>query len=195
MNSLLSHFLSVGVLTSITLHASAGGSFYLWLAWQGGSEVREYDLATTAARRANSAGRQQSDDDWFLVAKKKTIAVQRTKPRNETICRGHCDSSAEGDFVPADAAHRRPRWLSNFITAEDYPLAARQQGTKGRVVLSVIINADGSVRSASLLEASHPLLGEVALNKIQVAVFAPAYDPDGNAVACKVRVPIRFHLN
>ena len=50
------------------------------------------------------------------------------------------------------------------------------------------------MRDAELLEGSYDALNEVALAKVRDAVFSPAYDKDGNAVACRVRIPIKFEL-
>ncbi|HMY11564.1 MAG TPA: energy transducer TonB, partial [Turneriella sp.] len=84
--------------------------------------------------------------------------------------------------------------LGFYLLRLDYPLLAAQQGKDGRVVLSVIIDSEGRVRDAQLLEGSYDALNEVALRKVRDAVFSPAYDKDGNAVACRVNVPIRFEL-
>lgn len=199
---LLYRFTSASLVASVALHASAGGSFYLWVTF--GRNMHLHDVELSAAplvpRAANSAAPEQVNDDWFLVQKNRRHLkpAEQTKevPREASACQGKCPegSTGLGDFVQASDAHRKPRWVGNFITANDYPLLAAQQGKDGRVVLSVIIDSDGRVRDAQLLEGSYDALNEVALRKVRDAVFSPAYDKDGNAVACRVRVPIRFEL-
>jgi len=107
---------------------------------------------------------------------------------------GGGDATGRGDYVPASQTARKPRWLSNFITSRDYPSVARQQGKDGRVLLYIVIDAEGRVRDAKLLEGSYPVFNEVALRKIQEAVFSPAYDASGKPVACRATIPIRFEL-
>lgn len=198
----LSKFASVSLLASVALHASAGTSFYLWVTLGHNAHLHEVELSNVplVPRSANSYMTEKTDDEWFLVQKNRKVAkpaeVQKEMPREANTCAGKCPESnaGMGDFVQASDAHRKPRWVRNFITASDYPLVAAQQGKDGRVVLSVIIDNEGRVREAQLLEGSYDVLNEVALAKVKEAVFSPAYDKEGNAVACKVRVPIRFEL-
>ncbi|MFO1469905.1 MAG: energy transducer TonB [Turneriella sp.] len=198
----LSKFTSASILASVALHASAGGSFYLWVTLGHNAHLHEVELANAplVPRAVNSRASEQIDDEWFLVQKNhkvvKPAEAQKEIPREANACAGKCPESNAGfgDFVQASDAHRKPRWVGNFITAGDYPLLAAQQGKDGRVVLSIIIDNEGRVREAQLLEGSYDVLNEVALAKVKDAVFSPAYDKEGNAVACKVRVPIRFEL-
>ncbi len=199
---ILSRFTSASLLASVALHASAGGSFYLWITLGRNALLHEVELsaAPLVPRSASSRAPEQVDDEWFLVQKNrkavKPAEPQKKTPRETNACTGKCPESSTGfgDFVQASDAHRKPRWVGNFITAHDYPLIAAQQGKDGRVVLSVIIDNEGRVRDAELLEGSYDALNEVALAKVRDAVFSPAYDKDGNAVACRVRIPIKFEL-
>lgn len=199
---IISKFTSASLLASVALHASAGGSFYLWVTLGRHAHLHEIELSNSplVPRSANSRVPEQIDDEWFLVQKNrkamKPAERQKEVPREANACSGKCPESytGSGDAVHASDAHRKPRWVGNFITANDYPLLAKQQGKDGRVVLSVIIDSEGRVRNAQLLEGSYDALNEVALAKVRDAVFSPAYDKEGNAVACKVRVPIKFEL-
>ncbi len=97
-------------------------------------------------------------------------------------------------YLPAAQLARQPRWIANFITPEDYPLMARRHGKDGRVVLSVFIDEAGRVHDVRLLQGSYDVLNEVALRKTREAIFTPAYNEDGQHVACTVALPIRFEL-
>ncbi len=101
---------------------------------------------------------------------------------------------SDGAFIPISQAARKPRWIKNFITTQDYPAVARKEGKDGRVVLSVLIDSDGRVRDARLLQGSYEVLNEVAIRKVREAVFTPAYNADNKAVSCKVTLPIQFEL-
>lgn len=197
----LSRFMSASLMASVALHASAGGSFYLWVTF--GRNMRLHDVELSAAplvpRSASNATAESIQNDWFLVQKNrkptKPAEQQKEVPREANPCQGKCpEATGFGDAIQASDAYRKPRWVGNFITAHDYPLLAAQQGKDGRVVLSVIIDSEGRVRDAELLEGSYDALNEVALAKVKDAVFSPAYDKEGNAVACRVRVPIKFEL-
>lgn len=80
------------------------------------------------------------------------------------------------------------------MTPRDYPPAARRKGKDGRVVMSVFIDETGRVREVRLLQGSDDILNEVALRKVREALFTPAYSQEGQPVACKVTLPIRFQL-
>lgn len=196
MKAFVAKFASVGLFASVAIHASAGTSFWLWIKWRNGGAITEYELATSAQPTRPNAGKKAivEDDDSFLIAKKPTPAKPQTPAPSSEPCKGTCAEKGSGDFIAASDAARRPRWVGNFITHADYPALARSEGKDGRVLLSVIINADGSVRSVELLEGSYSVLNEVALAKVKSALFSPAFDAEGNAVACKVRLPIRFEL-
>lgn len=202
LTSIYSKLASTALLSSMALHATAGGSFYLWVVMSRHGYLQEIELtsAPLVPRSNNAQSAESKDDDWFLVQKHRKLSKapeqKKETPKEASTCNGKCTegSTGLGDFVPASDAHRKPKWVGNFITPNDYPLLAKQQGKDGRVVLSVIIDSDGKVRDAQLLEGSYEALNEVALAKVKEAVFSPAYDKEGNAVACKVRLPIRFEL-
>ena len=99
-----------------------------------------------------------------------------------------------GAYVPAAMAARSPRWIAGFITDGDYPKVARQQGQDGRVLVSVFIQADGTVRDVKLLQGSYDELNRVALAKVRTARFEPARDERGEAIPSKLLLPIRFEL-
>ena len=113
----LSRFTSASLLASVALHASAGGSFYLWVTF--GRNMHLHDVELSAAplvpRAANSAAPEQIKDDWFLVQKnrRQLKPAEQTKeiPREASACQGKCPESAGfGDAIQATDAHRKPRW-------------------------------------------------------------------------------------
>lgn len=103
-------------------------------------------------------------------------------------------TGGSGQFLSASQVAQLPRWVDNLITPRDYPRSARREGKDGRVLLSVFIDAAGRVRDVRLLQGADEALNEVVLRKVREAVFTPAYNREGEPVACKVTLPIRFHL-
>ncbi|HEX5009412.1 MAG TPA: TonB family protein, partial [Planctomycetota bacterium] len=78
--------------------------------------------------------------------------------------------------------------------APEYPLAARQAGEEGLVVIHALVLADGSVADASVGESSgYERLDDAALAAVRSWRFQPALH-DGKPVAQAGDVPIRFRL-
>ncbi len=76
----------------------------------------------------------------------------------------------------------------------DYPDAARRQGREGKVLVRVVLNADGSLISAALITRSgQPDLDRAALAAVHRAApfMAPPSDWDRPA---RVDLPVRFQL-
>lgn len=196
MKGIIAKFASAGFLISLALHASAGTTFFVWQKISHSSGVQEFELASISSQSKKGSGQRGSveADDWFLIAAKKKRAVKEPVKQVSSSPCTDCDESSTDDFISSNDARKKPRWVGNFITPRDYPSMAREQGKDGRVVLSVIINEDGRVRSVELLEGSYEPLNAVALVKVKNAVFSPAYDTSGHAVACRVKLPIRFSL-
>ena len=83
--------------------------------------------------------------------------------------------SMASDAVPG---RDRLRW----ITTDDYPTAALRQDIQGTVVISVMIGADGRVRSCLVTQSSGSKLLDDATCRLYTARarFTPARDADGN---------------
>ncbi|AHF04446.1 energry transducer TonB [Marichromatium purpuratum 984] len=75
-----------------------------------------------------------------------------------------------------------------------YPRRARRQGVEGRVLIRVVVGADGRVGATTLIESSgHRLLDDAALRAVARWRFAPAWQA-GRAVAAQLTVPVIFRL-
>jgi len=75
-----------------------------------------------------------------------------------------------------------------------YPDFAREVRAEGRVILKVLVLEDGSVGAIQVLESSHPLLVDNAVDAICHSVFSPARR-DGTPVAATVVMPFVFTLD
>lgn len=199
-----------GILLSSLTHATLAGTLYYRLGLHKPAPiVAELDLsmAPLVPMIPNQGGGHGANpaETWTLPKKGKTpvpqsAPVPETKEEvveqenQEAPCPDCPQNQGEGQYISAEQASRKPRWIKNFITSQDYPLVARQQGKVGQVVLAVLIDAEGRVRDARLLQGGYEALNEVALRKVREAVFTPAYNDDNRPVSCKVMLPIRFEL-
>ncbi|HEX4048025.1 MAG TPA: energy transducer TonB, partial [Elusimicrobiota bacterium] len=203
------------VLLSAAVHAGAAGGLLYWLVWrQPAPIVAELDLTMSPLSVPNAGGGAARPAPAWTVPKKgkapppppaPAIVPAAPPPAAPSVAPkpgapvgngdgGGGSGAGEGAYVPVSQTARKPRWIANFITSRDYPGVARQQGKDGRVVVSILLDAEGRVRDARLLQGSYDVLNEVALRKIRDAVFTPAYDSAGRPVPCKVALPIRFEL-
>ncbi|MBO4335559.1 MAG: energy transducer TonB [Desulfovibrio sp.] len=83
--------------------------------------------------------------------------------------------------------------LLNRISPE-YPAKAKQKGVSGRVVLKIIIGADGRVEKSSIHSANPTGYFEESVLKISSRLrFSPG-KKDGKAVRVIVLIPFDFHL-
>jgi TonB family protein len=85
--------------------------------------------------------------------------------------------------------------LMEFLTGNvKYPEAAMKKGIEGRVIVSFVVNTDGSVSDAKVVRSIHPLLDKEAL---RVVNSMPKWTPgkqNGQVVRVKYNIPISFKL-
>jgi protein TonB len=93
----------------------------------------------------------------------------------------------ENDFVPHETEPK-----PTFHPDPDYPEWARDAGIQGRVLLHVLVGADGHVRRVVILENVIGL-GDAAAKGISRWVFLPARS-NGNPVAVWVTIPVHYFL-
>lgn len=75
-----------------------------------------------------------------------------------------------------------------------YPLIARKKGFEGKLILEVLVNEDGSVKSTSIRESSgYEILDTVSKETVEKWTFIPAKKM-GQAVKDNIQVPIKFVL-
>jgi len=75
-----------------------------------------------------------------------------------------------------------------------YPLVARKKGFEGKLILEVLVNEDGSVKSTSVKKSSgYKILDTVSRETVEKWTFIPA-KKKGQPVEDQIRVPIKFVL-
>ncbi len=113
---------------------------------------------------------------------------------------GHCYTSSGSDtayfpfrkdpkFVGGEQA--RALFIQNNIK---YPFNAEKKNIQGMVILSFIVEMDGSISEVKLVQGVHPLLNEEA---IKVTKSMPPWIPakiDGKATRAQFNMPILFKL-
>lgn len=76
----------------------------------------------------------------------------------------------------------------------EYPDAAREARAEGRVMVKVLVLENGKAGAAEILESSHPLLINNAIDAVRRTVFAPA-TLNGVPVKATVVMPFVFNLD
>ena len=84
--------------------------------------------------------------------------------------------------------------LEFMRTTIKYPAEARKDTIQGRVLVSFIVNKDGSIVKPEIVKSAHPLLDEEALRMVNEM---PAWKPgeqNGVPVRVKYTIPVNFRL-
>ena len=85
--------------------------------------------------------------------------------------------------------------LMNYLRANTrYPAAAQKAGIEGRVIVSFIVESNGSVSNVEIVRSVDTDLDQEALRVVrQMRKWKPGKQ-DGNAVRVKFHLPIKFML-
>lgn len=83
-------------------------------------------------------------------------------------------------------------WISERI---EYPAEAKKEGKEGAVFLGFTVEQDGVVSNVQVRRGVSPQLGQAA---IDVVSQRPKWKPatkDGKAVACEMKLPLKYSLD
>ncbi len=94
-------------------------------------------------------------------------------------------------FMKSDVLSFSERWIYQYLK---YPDAAVRQGIRGRVMVSFIIEQDGSVTHVEVVRSVDPLLDDEAVRVISASPKWKAGEMNGQKVRVKVVVPVYFEL-
>lgn len=88
-----------------------------------------------------------------------------------------------------------PKAMMKFLRDNiKYPAICSEAGIQGRVIVSFVVNKDGSIEQVELLNSVHERLDAEAL---RVVKLMPAWTPgemQGHAVRAKFNLPVMFRL-
>lgn len=79
-----------------------------------------------------------------------------------------------------------------------YPDAARRLNIEGRVLLSFVVEKDGSISNLTVLKAPHELLADAAMEALRKINEEPRWNPgkvDGRPARVRISLPVVFKLN
>ncbi|MDR3127049.1 MAG: energy transducer TonB [Tannerellaceae bacterium] len=84
--------------------------------------------------------------------------------------------------------------LKFLATSIKYPVIAQENGIQGRVVVSFVVNKDGSVVDAEVVRGVDPSLDKEALRVIGIMPKWAPGEQRGKPVRVKYTVPVQFRL-
>ncbi len=195
--------LPLGLAASVLFHAPLYGSAMAWMAYaHRHPEAMDIDLrGSSLILRPRNAGPLPPNvvppQPWVLASGRhmapQPLALTYTpQAQVEAVgeaCPPPCPSKAS-DWLPAASAAQAPRLIGNFAEQEDIPKELR--GVAGQVDVLWLVDAQGTVRDAKVLNSSDPRLTELVLKKLKQTRFQPGYDAAGNPIPTRFRMPISF---
>ncbi len=90
---------------------------------------------------------------------------------------------AEVDQAPVASYKQRPR----------YPTDMRRAGIQGKAVIRFVVDSEGKVHDARVVEATHPDFGKAAATAVSGWKFKPGIK-DGRPVNTRMQTPIMFTI-
>ncbi|HEY3756986.1 MAG TPA: energy transducer TonB [Opitutaceae bacterium] len=80
------------------------------------------------------------------------------------------------------------------MVAPDFPSEMRRQGISGIVMVNCQIDSEGHVQDPKVVKASNEAFSDPAVKAVKQWKFKPAHR-DGEAVAVRVTIPMKFSLD
>lgn len=158
-------------------------------AWRAGNVRLAPPGVDAEAARTQAAELERLRGDATTLRERLRVLATARGPSPEARPKG--DAPFTGMFYEPSQVDAQPK--PTFQARPMYPAELRQLGITGQATVDFIVDAKGGVRSATLVEATHPALGESALAAVREWEFEPA-QKEGQAVATHLRMPIVFTL-
>jgi periplasmic protein TonB len=83
--------------------------------------------------------------------------------------------------------------LGSYYMLIEYPEEARRQGIEGRLVLDFVVDERGRAHDIMVIQSLHALCDSAAVRALRQTRFTPGMR-DGEPVAVRMRLPVRFRL-
>ena len=103
----------------------------------------------------------------------------------------YSDADVPPRFMNGDVQSFLDRWVYTYLK---YPREAVLQGVKGRVMVSMIIEKDGTITNVEATRTVHPLLDQEAIRVISASPKWKPGERNGEKVRVKITVPVYFEL-
>jgi len=111
------------------------------------------------------------------------------------VCVGLGATAARaGEPIPYDATTMSEPKVIHKV-APQYPKDAKEEGVQGDVVVEAVIAEDGGVRETRAVTGDDSRLVEAARTAVGQWRFEPVRDQNGEPVAVRYKVTIRFKLS
>ena len=176
-------------------------------------------LTATTTCHAQTTTRETTKNGHFIAKKRlldKNAATQQSSPviacggaqiAIDTVWQDATQSTAAKDNTakkevlwvikenPALFHGGNKGWLEWVEENMRYPEEAKENGVQGRVIISFIINPDGTTSNAKIVRGVHPALDREAMRLISIM---PKWIPakrEGKCIKQKYTVPVTFKLD
>ncbi|MCC8036044.1 MAG: TonB family protein [Rikenellaceae bacterium] len=107
-----------------------------------------------------------------------------TKVNPDHIPVGTMPSFQKGDLT------KFREWV---ISRTEYPSELKKESIKGNVVVTFVIERDGSITDVQVLSGLHPLLDREAVRAVEESPdWEPGLDENGNPVRVRMNMPVSF---
>jgi len=111
----------------------------------------------------------------------------------ERLFAGSDNSGKSQTFQEYDKAPEPVGGFQSLIENIVYPESARRDEAEGTVIISVVIEADGSVSDLEIAENVREDLDQAAIQAVKQTQWLPARK-ENEPLACKIFIPVRFKL-
>ena len=108
----------------------------------------------------------------------------------------HKEKIVEDEIIIFKRVETKPEIIGGMKSLQEkiyYPEIVRRIGKEGEVIIEFIVNKDGDVESAKVLQSVIEPLDEICLNAVKELKFTPGMQR-GKPVKVKMKIPINFKL-
>ena len=133
------------------------------------------------------------------------LKIQQDETRNPPVVQGASPGSTQASSGQRDVGKNdgiaRPgvngvTYPKCFYCPDPhYPPQARAQHLDGNVVLSVVVEPDGTAGNIELVKTSDPVFVDMAMEAVRKWRFKPAVDANGQMVPVRVPVEVTFRIS
>lgn len=111
---------------------------------------------------------------------------------NSLTTRGDTVVSDLSTITPPTLQMSAAGWIASNLK---YPVVAEENGVQGNVVVSFVVEIDGSLSNIHIEKSVDPSLDKEAMRLVRnMPKWTPGYDKNGKPVRVKYSIPVNFRL-
>jgi TonB family protein len=157
-------------------------------AWQESRVVAEHPSVPLKALMSDeNPGRVFNPDRGIESVAARGNGTAIHKAGMSSVAKGEQQAIGGTNFGASDA----PRFMHRALPV--YPMMARRLGREGKVVLKLLIDAQGRLQNIEVIEGGGFGFAEAAIEAVKRSTYHPALR-NGERVASRALLPIRFKL-